>query len=145
MPRRSRPSVELHGDRRAGLPRGFCPFGTLAHRVLLVLRHGDAMLADLRRELPDDSTGAIAKTLTTLRKHRFIYLVNTICKYDSGEDKTQALYSLQYHRTPPTYVKRTANERRKVWRARKRGRVNSIFNLAAHNAAVSHGRQSGVE
>ncbi len=137
----TRGSVKLHGDRRAGLPRGFCPFGTLAHRVLLVLQHGDAMLADIRRELPDDHTGAIAKALTSLRRYKFIYPVAKICAYDSGEDKTQVLYSLEY-RAPKPWVKKTANERRDKWRARKRKRVNSIFNLAAHNRAVS---QSGVE
>lgn len=111
-----------------GLPNGFVRFNTVAHLILrFMLEHGDTIAADVAYEGITTSTTA-ATTLAKLRQHGFILGVGRLSKYDSGESKTQNMYSLKRHRRPSAYAPATQQDRDARRATRRRPRSSFIFN-----------------
>jgi hypothetical protein len=113
---------------KPGLPQGYVQFGTLAHRILVVLHElGNMRHRDLVEEMPDLLAGCISVALRRLARAGLIHRVGVASAYDTGE-KTGSIYSLH----PPThYVRRRrvpGAERAARYRAAQRMRqATSVF------------------
>ena len=121
-------------DNRMGLPNGFVRFGTLAY-FILKLAHEEGFVSNriIRARLLvnpqgfDQSPSAIAANLIRLEENKFLYKV--------GRDRIPgsrsfALFSIDYRRGKqiPEVENLEHNERSKQYRARKKIKVNSVFN-----------------
>lgn len=122
----TRPHDYKAPGRNPGLPNGFVPFGTVAHRVLVALLElGDLRCADLVVELADVDQRAVGMALTRLARWGFIFKRRTVNARTKFE-RTQALWTLRPCQTAP-FHRITCAERCRRYHQRKRLQVPSVF------------------
>lgn len=117
-----------------GLVQGFVRFGTLAHKVLvLMLEAGTLRHTEICNEF-EVTPAHVAATLQRLSKYGFIFAVDRASQLETGT-RTETIYALQpEHKKkrrwrPATPRERTANYRanKKAKQIAKSLKVPSIF------------------
>jgi hypothetical protein len=114
-----------------GLASGFCRFGTLAHKILLIChKQGTVSQVTLQaRPWPDCVDPPQAISVNLLRLERGGFLHKCAKTRDHGH-RLHHVYQIERpHHTSVLYVDQKLNgvERSRQWRARKKLLVPSVF------------------
>jgi len=116
---------------RKGLPQGFVIFGTLAHKILVLLHQlGDQCHSDMVAEL-EVGESHMGTIIQRLADYRYIYPAGKMHTYDTGM-KTQMLWSLKYRKPSDQKQYRRATPAERMRRRRealKARAATSVFNL----------------
>ena len=115
-----------------GLPSGFLQFGTLAHRILLIMRDdGPQTCQSLKEALAPndefkDAPQAIAANIKRMRKGKFIWKIGNVRKI--GERSCGVFYIKNIRPAEYQIRRLTQAERQAVYRHKMKGlRNNSVF------------------